>query len=120
MTLMIQKGNEHRVLLRELEIADTFWSRGIGLLRHNTLTSQQALWIKPGIIPVNSIHTFFMQFEIDCVFLNKKQQVVKLISKVGPWKIMPPQRRAYSVIEMAGGQIQNLRISEGDSLYVGG
>ena len=64
---MIALARESRGLT-QLELAESFWQRGKGLLGHSKLEFDQALWIKP----CNNIHTMFMRFSIDCIFLEKK------------------------------------------------
>ncbi len=63
-------------------MAKTFWSRFLGLMGRTQLEAGQALLIYPEW----SIHTFFMRFPIDVLFLNVEQQVIGL--RVA----MPPNR----------------------------
>ncbi len=98
-----------------LAIADSTTTRMKGLLGKQGLVGDEMLWIHR----CNSIHTFFMKFAIDCVFLDKQMLVCALRSNVTPWKIIFPIFRARSVIEMGAGQITSLNIQIGDQLHVG-
>lgn len=105
----------NNVLIPELELACTFWARGIGLLGREGLSKNHALLIKR----CNSIHTFFMKFSIDCVFVDKNFQVRAIYKDVKPWRLIIPVWGASSVIEMNAGLSAELKIKVGDQLYVG-
>lgn len=102
------------LICEHVELAESFWARGKGLLGRKSLPAQSCLWIKP----CNNIHTFFMKFTIDCVFVNKKLQVEKVESKVRPFKIKGPFWKAHSVFEFSEGTIELFNIQVGDQLYV--
>lgn len=102
-------------LVENLEVAKTFGARGKGLLGRKFLAPDQALWIHR----CNSIHTCFMQFSIDCVFVDKSLKVKAIYQDIKPWRLVLPVWGASSVIEMASGTSRNLKISVGDQLYVG-
>lgn len=102
------------LLVSDLDIAKSIWQRGRGLLGKNNLADHEALWISFGI----SIHTFFMRFSIDCVFMDKNKKVRALYKNIPPWRIVGPVWGAWSVIEMPAGKIDNLKIEIGDQLHV--
>ncbi|MGE5085504.1 MAG: DUF192 domain-containing protein [Bacillota bacterium] len=102
-------------LIPNLEVAKSFTSRGKGLLGRSSLAEDRALWIHH----CNSIHTFFMKFAIDCVFVDKNLKVKAVFQDVKPWRLILPVWGASSVIEMASGMSSKLKISVGDQLNVG-
>ena len=112
-------SSRDRVLIAKLQIAKTFWSRTKGLLGTKQLGAEQALLIHQ----CNSVHTFFMKYAIDCIFvvesLDQGLVVKKVFKNVRPWRITAPVWGAKAVIEMAAGRAQLLKIGEGDTLYVG-
>jgi uncharacterized membrane protein (UPF0127 family) len=114
MTQLFNKTKNQK-LSEQLMVADTMFSRMKGLLGKSQLEGDEMLWIHR----CNSIHTFFMKFAIDCVFLNKQMLVCALRQKVVPWRMVFPILRADSVIEMPAGSIQSLKIQVGDQLHVG-
>lgn len=111
--LMNKTTNE--TLIPQLEVARTFSSRGKGLLGRSSLSDDQALWIHR----CNSIHTFFMKFSIDCVFVDKNMKVKAIYQDIHPWRLIPPVWGASSVIEMASGASRKMKVKVGDQLYVG-
>ncbi len=111
----LKRKNDNSKVLNELGIADNFFSRAKGLLGTNNLAPGTGLWIHR----CNSIHTFFMKYAIDCIFLDSEMKIVSLIPQVTPGKMVWPQPRALSVVEMAAGQLEKLNLKVGEELYVG-
>ncbi|MGZ3722350.1 MAG: DUF192 domain-containing protein [Bdellovibrionales bacterium] len=103
-----------KTLLENLEVADTMWTRNKGLLGRAKLNPGQGLWI----LRCNAIHTFFMKFAIDLVFVNKKMVVVKTISRVSPGRITLPVWRASSVFELEAGFLEKHPLKVGEKLNV--
>ena len=110
----IQHGDKAELLIENLELAESFFARGKGLLGRKSLSPNSALWIKP----CNNIHTFFMNFAIDCIFVNKKMEIEKIVSVVKPYKIIGPFWKASSVVETAAGFAEKWNLQVGDQLYV--
>lgn len=106
---------KNQILVPQLEVAKSFAARSKGLLGRSSLAQSSGLWIHQ----CNSIHTFFMQFPIDCIFVDKTLKVKALRKDVAPWRLVLPIWGASSVIEMAAGEIARLNISVGDQLHVG-
>ncbi len=103
------------LITKDVHLAQSFWARGKGLLGRKHLGVEEGLWIRP----CNNIHTFFMNFAIDCVFLDKSLTVVRVSSDVRPWRVVGPIWKAASVIEFPSGFAGLKNIEVGDQLYVG-
>jgi uncharacterized membrane protein (UPF0127 family) len=97
------------VLASCLEVADTGAKRSKGLLGRKGLAPGEGLWI----VPCESVHTFFMQFPIDLVYLDRKHRVRKVRSNVSPWR-MSACLSAHSIIELPAGTIRETRTKSGD------
>lgn len=106
---------DNQVISENFKIADTMWSRMKGLLGTHELKGDEMLWIKM----CNSIHTFFMNFPIDCVFLDDKMVVQHIKANIPPWRATLPVIKAISVIEMQAGMAEKLKIKVGDKFHVG-
>mgnify|MGYP001236494001 CR=1 FL=1 len=106
---------QNKELLSGLKVADSAWLRLKGLLGTRELASDEALWIHA----CNSIHTFFMNYPIDCVFLDSKMRVRSLVPDVVPNRVVWPQWGATSVVELKSGRIRDLGLQVGDQLNVG-
>lgn len=111
----LMNKNTHEVLVSNLKIAKDFYSRGKGLLGRSSLPSDEGLWI----LYCNSIHTFFMKFSIDCIFLDGNLKVKSLKRNIKPWRLVLPIWGASSVIELAAGTLEKVPVKVGDQLYVG-
>jgi uncharacterized membrane protein (UPF0127 family) len=94
-------------------IASTFLGRLQGLMGKKELLPGTALVLHP----CRSIHTFFMRFPIDVVFLNKEGMVVFLISELSPYRVSPYISKAETVIELPPGTIEK-EIQSGDFLLI--
>ncbi|MBC8061268.1 MAG: DUF192 domain-containing protein [Clostridiaceae bacterium] len=88
-------------------IADTFLNRFLGYMFRKT-PHHQAILIKP----CNSIHTFFMNFDIDVLFINKDMEVIKKINSLSKRKIIMPVQGAVAVMEAEGGAFKKIEIGE--------
>jgi uncharacterized protein len=97
------------VLATHLEVADSATKRSKGLLGRNGLGSGEGLWI----VPCESVHTFFMRFAIDLVYLDRNNRVKKVRSVVGPWRVSACLT-AHSVLELPAGTICNTQTAVGD------
>lgn len=106
---------QDRRVVTDLKIASTTWARMKGLLGTRTLPDDEALWIHA----CNSIHTFFMRYAIDCVFLDREMKVKALVEDVRPGRMVWPRWGAVSVIEMKSGSIRRSGLRVGDRLHVG-
>ena len=96
-------------------MADTIFSQMKGLLGRKELPHHEVLWIKAG----GTIHTWFMNFPIDIVFVDKNLCVRAIHKNVKPWRIVFPTWKAKSVFEFTGGKLHDSSITLGDQLYVG-
>jgi uncharacterized membrane protein (UPF0127 family) len=84
-----------------------------GLLGRDTLAPGEGLLIRPA----SSIHTFFMRFAIDAVFVDRAGTVVKVVSGLRPWRCAAA-RRASAVLELAAGEAAARGVQVGDRLVV--
>ena len=83
-----------------IETAESSAERRTGLLKHEKLDEGAGLWI----VPCEAVHTFFMKFAIDLIYLDRKHRVRGLVREVRPWRfsICLP---AHSVLELPTGTI---------------
>ena len=99
------------VLATRLEVADSGPKRNKGLLGRDGLAPGEGLWI----VPCESVHTFFMRFPIDLVYLDRKHTIKKVRSAVGAWRLSACLS-AHSILELPAGTIQNTQTQVGDIL----
>ena len=109
--LRVRNLTKNTMLADRADIADTSAKRNRGLLKHNGLAEGEGLWI----VPCEGVHSFFMKFAIDVVFLNKKRQVTKLRPNMVKSRIAL-SLRAHSTLELPVGMIEKSRTAVGDQL----
>ncbi|MGZ4413613.1 MAG: DUF192 domain-containing protein [Gaiellaceae bacterium] len=96
-------------------LADTFARRFLGLIGRRGLPTGTGLLFVPG----GSIHTAFMRFPIDAVFIDRAGGVVTVAEEVKPWHGAAGHGARF-VLELAAGEAQRLGISAGAQLEPAG
>jgi uncharacterized membrane protein (UPF0127 family) len=92
-------------------VADRMLSRMRGLLGRKSLPAGEGMLIRPA----PSIHTFFMRFPIDAVFLSRQGDVLKIAEHVAPWRTRSC-RHSYAVLELAAGEAGRCGFAVGDRI----
>lgn len=114
MALRLQGSN--KTLIPRLEVANTLWKRMKGLIGREQLSDDQGLWIPK----CNSVHTFFMRFPIDLVFVDSEMVVRRTFRAVQPGRLILPVWGATSVIECSAGFLDKFSntVRIGEKLHV--
>ena len=107
----MRNQTRNTVLGEFVELADTSEARRTGLLKHTRLDPGSGLWI----VPCESVHTFFMKFPIDLVYLDKSRKVRKVRHAVPPWRLSACLT-AYSILELPAGTAESSGTMPGDQL----
>ena len=94
-------------------MADSSAKRRTGLLKHERLNPGEGLWI----VPCESVHTFFMKFPIDLVYLDKKHRVRKVRHAVPAWRLSACLS-AHSILELPAGTAEKTGTQVGDELTI--
>lgn len=98
--LKIVEASSGRIVVADLEVADSFWSRLRGLQFRRELPPHRGLLL----VPCDSVHTFWMRFPVDVVVIDRLGAVLAVRSTLRPWRIVLPQRKARAILELAAGQ----------------
>ncbi len=88
-----------KTVAERLAIADGFWSRLVGLQFHRELAADAGLML----VPCNSVHTCFMRFPLDVVFLDRNGSVLAVRQNLRPWRLALGPRRSHAVVELVAG-----------------
>lgn len=99
------------LLATQLEVAGSGGTRRKGLLGRDGLAAGEGLWI----VPCESVHTFFMRFPIDLVYLDRKHRVRKVRHAVGAWRLSACLT-AHSILELPAGTALASKTERGDRL----
>ena len=112
--MVIKNLTKNTVLAREVTFALTFSQRLMGLLGAKKMPKNSALVIKPCC----SVHTFFMNFTIDVIFLDKHNKILKTFSSIKPFRATPIYFNSILVIELPAGTIESTATFQGDNLAI--
>jgi uncharacterized membrane protein (UPF0127 family) len=111
MALVNQRTDE--ALADRVEVAVTRRDRRKGLLGRDVFASSSALIIAP----CAAIHTMFMRFDIDAVFVDSTGCAVKVVQQLPPWRIAVVPF-AHAVVELPAGSLRERPVDVGDRLYL--
>jgi uncharacterized membrane protein (UPF0127 family) len=109
----LMNDRTRRAVAFDVEVAATRSDRRRGLLGRETLGASEGLLLTPCI----AVHTAFMRFPIDLVFIDRDGRAVRVVPNVRPWR-MAVSLRAHGVIELAAGTAAAADIQVGDMLYL--
>lgn len=102
------------IICDKLAFAVNFYSRLMGLMFKKTITKGEGL-----IIPsCRSIHTCFMKFPIDALFLNKEHEIVKIYVALKPWRMTSVVLGAADVLELPENTVAEKDLKVGDKLII--
>lgn len=101
------------IVCEHVEIADRAGRRMRGLLGRDSLEPGEGMLLQPA----PSIHTWFMRFPIDAVFMDGTLRVMKIVSGLRPWR-MAAAHHAWGVVELSAGEAERRGIAIGDQLGV--
>jgi uncharacterized membrane protein (UPF0127 family) len=99
-------------LAERVDLANTFFKRLRGLMFRRRLAPAEALWLRP----CNGVHTFWMLFAIDVIFLDRELRIVKLVENMRPFRVTKPHMAARSVLEVPARTISKVDLKVGDHL----
>jgi uncharacterized membrane protein (UPF0127 family) len=104
----LRVSDDERVVCGSCVVADRPLRRMRGLLGRSGLQEDEGLLLRPA----PSIHTWFMRFPIDAVFLDRELRVIDTASEVRPWRFAS-RRGARAVLELSAGEAARRGIRAG-------
>ena len=110
----LTNARSRKVIARDVELALTRRARRQGLLKRASLSPHAALVLAPCFM----VHTAFMQFAIDVIFVDRKGHVKQIVRRMPPWR-MAACPLAYATIELAAGTLDQHDVAVGDRLCLG-
>jgi uncharacterized membrane protein (UPF0127 family) len=96
-----------------IRVAASLWERGVGLLGSRHLAPGEGMWLSP----CQSIHTLFMRFPIDALFLDS-QGVVLHQKTLVPWRVSRWVRGSRGVLELPAGTLRQTGTEPGDRIQM--
>ena len=115
MVICINSGRKEtgrNILAGNASMAVGFFARFAGLMFRKSFEKADGLVLKG----CGSIHTFFMKFPIDVVFLDRDLRVTSVGEAVLPWRVFIPETRSTAVIELPANTLRKHRVENGDEI----
>ncbi|MDP8566392.1 DUF192 domain-containing protein [Methylophilus aquaticus] len=111
MTEQVIHESTQSVLVTDLKRADSFFKRLIGLMFTRELAQSHGLLISP----CQQIHTQFMHYAVDVMFLDANNKVLHIERAMKPWRFSKFHKQAKHVLEVNAGAAS--MVSAGDTLH---
>jgi len=106
------KISKNDKLLCVCYVADSFWKRFKGLMLASPLEEGYGLLLPS----TNSIHMFFMKYELDIIFLDKEYKVIDIIHSMKRRRVSKIYSNVKNVIELESGYLKKFDLNIGDIL----
>lgn len=106
--MIVKNATRGFVLGTRVRRADSFLRRLRGLMFRGELAAGEGLWIEP----CNSVHTHFMRFAIDVLFLDAHGRVLHVMPAMKPWRHSPFVKGSKAVLELAAGEARETAVGD--------
>jgi hypothetical protein len=108
---IVNRTRQDQVVCARTELADNVFKRLRGLLGRAALPAGDGMLFRGE----SSIHSAFMRFRFDAVFMDRDLRVVGLAEEIPPWRARSA-RGARNILELAAGEIARTGVAVGDQL----
>jgi uncharacterized membrane protein (UPF0127 family) len=112
MTAVLEKNGV--ALIDSVRVATGFGTRFLGLMGRAGLPRGEALYF-PGC---GCVHTCFVRFPLDLIFLDRELRVLRIARNVRPWRLAVGCTGARGVVETASGWLPEDSLTEGDAVSI--
>jgi uncharacterized membrane protein (UPF0127 family) len=111
----VRNSTRGTVLAARARLASSYADRFLGLMGRKRIAEGGALLLTRS----SSIHSFFMRFRFDAVFLDRDNRVTRVIPSMRPWWIAFGGRGAKDTIELPAGSAARTQTVAGDQIEYG-
>jgi uncharacterized membrane protein (UPF0127 family) len=106
--------NKQTILGTKILKAESFFQRLKGLIGTGSLDEGTGLLIAP----CSSVHTCFMRYPIDVIFLDEDDKILHIIHSMQPYRFSPIVKGAKKVLELPTGICVSTGTSVKDQIEV--
>lgn len=110
--MTLNNKTSSRIICQNVVAADSFIKRLKGLMFTKELSPQSAVYI----YPCSRIHTCFMNYNIDVLYLDNNNTVLAVDEDLKPWRIGKKIKGAVAVIELVSGRAKETQIKIGQAV----
>ena len=114
MECIVRNATRGTVLANRVVVAASLARRLRGLIGTDMLRPEQGMLLTP----CRRVHSFFMRYPLDLVFLNEQGRVVRTVRDFAPRRISPFVADASAVLELRAGALADTPVAPGDLLHV--
>lgn len=100
------------VVAKDGEMAETVWTRFMGLMGRKDLDPDAGLVIYPN----NGVHMFFMRFPIDVLHCAEDGTILRIVANLKPWRVGPIVKKCKYTVELPAGAAHISGTVEGDQI----
>ncbi len=101
------------IISEKMKRAESFFDRLIGLMFRRQMIGFDSLLVTN----TNSIHTFFMRYSIDVLFVDKEFRIIKIYRSIKPWRMTRMVWKARHALELMSGTVPE-NVEAGDRLEI--
>ena len=113
--MMIRRQQDQSMIVSQGVIADSYWTRLKGWIGKRQVSPGEGLLLTEN----NSIHMWMMSIPIDVVFLSRELTILKTISNLKPWRLLPVFCwEASAALELPAGTIDAQNLKNGEVLCI--
>jgi hypothetical protein len=94
--LTVRQQQTNQTVVSRVEIAESYYARAVGLIGRKRLEEGSGLLLRK----CSSVHTFFMNFPIDVLYLDDENRVIAVETNLKPWRFGGIHRGAKQVLEL--------------------
>ena len=113
MDYVITNGRTGQVVAEKAVLASSPLMRMKGLLGRASMPPSEAIILRPA----SSIHTLFMRFALDVLYLDREDRIVKVVPNLVPYRFSAA-KKAHTVLEMTSGATAGMDLQPGDQLLI--
>lgn len=108
----VRNADRGTTVATDARLASSYVARFLGLMGRKSLPEGGGLLLTRS----SSIHSFFMRFAFDALFLDNEDRVVKVVAAMRPWRIAFGGRGAKHTLELPAGVAERSLTQPGDRL----
>jgi uncharacterized membrane protein (UPF0127 family) len=108
----VRNAEQGTTLATRAKLASSYWSRFWGLMFRRSLAAGDGILLTKS----SSIHSCFMFFRFDAVYLDKENRVVKVVHAMRPWWASFGGKGSKDTLELPAGTAERTRTVAGDTL----
>jgi uncharacterized membrane protein (UPF0127 family) len=118
MVLRLRNQTRGTILCGRATVARGIRGRSRGLLGHHQLGPDEGMLFEAALLPLMWMHTFFMGFPVDIVFLDRHSTVIKIHPALKPWRFSAIVFGARQALELSAGAAARAKTAAGDRIVL--